>query len=120
MKRILIVDDEARMLSIYGRLLAAEGFQVIPAVNPDFANEVLKKERVDLILLDIKMPEAGGDALYEVINAFHGKTKVIVASVYPIDRQKRLIEGAVDYYDKSQGVDILLDKIEKALETQYT
>lgn len=70
---------------------------------------------MDLILLDIKMPEVDGPALFEVIQLFHKKAKVIVTSVYPLDEQKRIIAEATDYYDKSQGLDKLIEKVKKTL-----
>lgn len=116
MKKILIIDDEERMRRIYARLLTLEGFNVIESPDAMDANELLKRERVDLVLLDIKMPEVDGSILYEAIRMFHKKIKVIVASVYPIDEQKRIIEGAADYYDKSQKIDLLLSKIKQVLD----
>lgn len=38
-----------------------------------------------------------------------------MASVYPVDKQKSIITDATDYYDKSQGAEVLLTKIKKAL-----
>ena len=115
MKRILIVDDDKKIRRIYTTLLDLEGYKVQEASSADEANEILKREKIDLTLLDIKMPEAGGDTMYEVMKTFHRKSKVIVASVYPLDEQKSIISGADDYFDKSQGVDILLAKIKKVL-----
>lgn len=115
MERILVVDDKKEIRRIYTTLLASEGFKVIAAASAHEANEVLKNEKIDLVLLDIKMPRVGGRTLYEVIQLFHKTCKVIVTSVYPLDEQKRVISGANDYYDKSQGTDILLGKIKEAL-----
>lgn len=115
MGKILIVDDEKKIRKIYSRLLTAEGFEVIEKFNAMEASETLVREKVDLVLLDIKMPEVDGSILYEVMQLFNRKARIIVTSVYPLDEQKRLIPEAVDYYDKSQGTDILLAKIKEAL-----
>ena len=115
MKTILITDDERRIRTIYGRFLKGEGFNVIEAEDAIDANEILKKEKVDLVMLDIKMPEVDGTALYDVIKIFHKEMKVIVTSVYPLDEQRQIIKGAADYYDKSQGTDVLLKKVKRAL-----
>ncbi len=79
------------------------------------AYNILLTEKVDLILLDIKMPRVDGSEMYDIIKLFHSGSKVIVSSVYPLDEQKRIIAEAEDYYDKSQGTSILLSKINKAL-----
>lgn len=96
-------------------MLASEGYRIIEAADAICANEILKTEDIDLILLDIKMPEIDGTILYEVTKLFHRQVKVIVSSVYPIDEQRQLVAEAADYHDKSQGADILLTKIKKAL-----
>jgi CheY-like chemotaxis protein len=115
-KRILIVDDQDRIRDIYRNLFINEGFGVIEAADAQAANEIIKNQQLDLILLDIKMPQVGGQTLYEVIRLFHkNKAKIVVSSVYPLTDQQQMVPGADDYYDKSQGVDILLTKIKKAL-----
>ncbi len=115
MKTILIVDDDQKMRGIYTRLLTSEGFKVEEASNADAANEVLKRKKTDLVLLDIKMPEIDGGTLSRVIKMFHGQVKIIIASVYPVEEQKRLIEEAHGYYDKAQGVEMLLSEIRKVM-----
>lgn len=111
MKVILIVDDDHKIRGIYSRILSSEGFKVLEASCADDANEMLKRKKVDLMLLDIKMPEIDGGVLYNIARMFHAKVKVIVTSVYPVDEQKRLIEGAHGYYDKARGVDSLIAEI---------
>lgn len=115
MKKILIVDDEEKIREIYNRLLTGEGFKVTEASSANAANEILLREDMDLILLDIKMPKIDGSVMYDVIKLFHRRCKVIISSVYPLDEQRRVISEAEDYYDKSQGTDILLSKIKKVL-----
>jgi DNA-binding NtrC family response regulator len=116
MKNILVVDDEMRIRDIYKKLLADEGFRVFDAPNASEANELIKKEDIDLALLDLRMAEVNGGTLYEVIQMFHKKLKVIVTSVYGLDKQKRIVPGAADYYDKSQELGILLSKIKHAIQ----
>jgi len=115
MHRILIVDDQKKIRRIYASLLSSEGFSVMSAENADAANEIMKRHDVDLVLLDLKMPEATGGELYEVMTMFRRPCKVIVASVYPTEEQRRVVCGANDYYDKSQSSEILLSKIRKVL-----
>jgi DNA-binding NtrC family response regulator len=115
MKTILVVDDESRIRRIYSTLLDAEGYNVIDTGSAIDANEILKTERVDLVLLDLRMPDVNGNILYDVLGVFYKKVKVIVSSVYHIDRQKKIIPHAAEYHDKSQGIDILLDKIQAVL-----
>ena len=118
MKTILVVDDESRIRRIYATLLTAEGYHVIDTGSAIDASEILKRERVDLVLLDLRMPEVNGNILYDVLGAFYKRVKVIVSSVYHIDRQRKIIPHASEYHDKSQGIDILLDKIQNVLKLE--
>jgi DNA-binding NtrC family response regulator len=116
MKKILILDDEDRIRRIYKELLVNEGYEIIEASTALEAHATLKSSDIDLILLDIRIPKVSGSVMYDVIEQFFKELKVIVSSVYPIDLQKRIIPGAYDYYDKSQGTELLLQKVKKALE----
>jgi DNA-binding NtrC family response regulator len=115
MKKILVVDDEARMRRIYKALFSVEGYQVIEAPGAAEANEALKKDEIDLVLLDLRMPDVNGNILFDVMKMFHKKVQVIVSSVYHVEKQKKIVRGASDYYDKSQGIDILLRKVRRLL-----
>jgi len=115
MKKIIVLDDEERIREIYVRLLTSEGYRVKEAPSAIDAHEILKREKFDLMLLDIKMPKVNGSEIHDVIEQFHKNLKVIVASIYPLDVQKRVIPGAYDYYDKSQGISLLVEKIRRAL-----
>ena len=46
-----------------------------------------------------------------------GTAKIVVASVYPIEDQRRVIDGTDGYFDKSEGFDILLSRIKRVLTT---
>jgi DNA-binding NtrC family response regulator len=118
MKTILVVDDESRIRRIYATLLTAEGYNVIESSNGIDANEALRKEPIDLVLLDLRMPEINGNILYDVLMMFHKKVRVIVSSVYHVDRQKKIIPFAAEYHDKSQGIDDLLNKIQMVLKDE--
>lgn len=116
MRKILVVDDQSRIRDIYRNLFTNEGFGVVEAADAAAANEIIKKQNPDLILLDLKMPQVGGQTLYEVIRLFHKhKAKIVISSVYPLPDQQQMVPGADDYYDKSEGVDILLNKVKSVL-----
>ena len=111
MKTILIVDDQDRIRRTYSRVFKREGYRVLESANADSANEMLKKERIDLMLLDINMPQADGSVLYEIASHFHQGVKVIVSSVYPLEDQSSMIPDADDYFDKSEGIKALVEKV---------
>jgi two-component system cell cycle sensor histidine kinase/response regulator CckA len=113
-----VVDDEQRIRAFYQRLLTNEGFSVLAAENADAANEIVKKSPVHLILLDLRRPVVEGHEFYDVLELFHRKVAVIVTSVYPVEKQRELVADAHAYYDKSRGVDNLLDQIRGVLRGQ--
>lgn len=113
MINILIIDDEQRIRNSFQQVFAAAGrnvFQVLTAGHAEEATEILLREDIDLVLLDIRMPRINGRVMYDVIKDFGRNVKVIVTSVYPIEEQKKMIPYATDYYDKSHGPIKLLEK----------
>lgn len=115
MNSILIVEDEDHIRNLFRRLLHMEGYTVFEAKDAIIARDILWTEKIDLVLLDINMAKVTGDEFYVIVQLFHPGVKVIVTSVYPLEEQKRLIPGAWDYYDKSETLNILVQKIKTAL-----
>ena len=115
-RKILIIDDEPRIRSIYIRMLEEAGLIARWGNNAHEATGILIREKIDLILLDINMPGIEGKTMFDIIQEYDPSLKVIVASVYPIHVQKMMIPQAYDYYDKSYGPFLLLDKIFNAMD----
>lgn len=119
MKTILVVDDEERIRRVFWEVLRRRGFHVIKVKDAMEAHQILNEgQKVDLILLDINMPEVPGDTLNEVLQTFFAKTKVIVCSVLPVEEQSKRIPNADDYHDKSESFNILLQKINRVFEDE--
>ena len=116
MRKILIIEDEQRIGQSYSKLLSEEGYDIRHASSAREATNLLIREHFDLVLLDINMPDVGGKVMYGVIREYDRNMKVIVSSVYPVEEQVQVILGAVDYYNKSQGIDVLVAKIKKVLD----
>jgi CheY-like chemotaxis protein len=106
-KQVLVIDDEARIRETYGRIMLSLGFDVVTASNAVVAQNLLVRNKFDIVLLDINMAEVDGSVLFEIVRAFHKDLKVIVSSVYSIDEQKDKIRDADGYFDKSDGTDVL-------------
>jgi DNA-binding response OmpR family regulator len=118
MRTALIVEDEKKVRELYGKFLQQEGFNVLEAENGEKAGLLLMKEKeIDLILLDVRMPVVGGATLFHLIKLHHSGAKVIIVSVYPLEDQRRLIDGADAYFDKSQGAEKLMAKIRTMMRT---
>ncbi len=116
MERILIIDDEEKVLDAYKRLFEEEGVDVFVAKNAFEGTQILIRSGIiDLVLLDINMYGVDGGMMKEIIDEYDPELKVIVSSVRPLEEQKEIIPKAFDYFDKSQGTDLLLKKVREAL-----
>jgi len=76
MKKILVVDDESDICLVLGKVLSENGFVVDSYKNPMLALENFNARSYDLIILDIRMPELNGFALYREIKKLDNKVKV--------------------------------------------
>lgn len=98
---VLIVDDEKRLVSLVESYLTQEGYRVATAFNGKQALEVAAKEKPDLIILDIMMPEMNG---YEFLRAHRTErdTPIIMLTAKVEDEDKiiGLELGADDYVVK--------------------
>jgi CheY-like chemotaxis protein len=66
-KKILIVDDEADVVSYLEMVLRDAGYDTITAANGNKGMEMVRQEKPDLVTLDISMPEASGTRFYKEI-----------------------------------------------------
>jgi DNA-binding response OmpR family regulator len=118
MHRILIVEDEKRIADRYTSFLRDQGYEVFTCSTASEAYDVFKVNPVDLVLLDINMDQIGGDELYRVLHMFFRDARVLVSSVYCIDEQKRRIPDASGYFDKAEGVRVLLNRVREVLQAE--
>jgi DNA-binding response OmpR family regulator len=115
-KKILLVDDDVKIRKIYRAALEMEGYLVIEIGDWEMATiELLRNHDTDLVLLDINMPSVSGDVVYDVIRLYNPKIRVVMFSVCSVDEQKRLVGRADGYFDKSDGVDTLLNLVRTVL-----
>ena len=75
-KRILVVDDEIDVCFVLDKLLGENGFVVDSYLDPLLALEKFKPHSYSLVILDIKMPDLNGSALYQEIRRLDKKVKI--------------------------------------------
>ena len=114
--RILFVDDEARFRDTCCRLLTGRGYDVITAENGQIALDILSKNRVDIIILDLKIPVMSGEEVLEVIaKEYPDIPVVIITGNGTIDTAVECMKkGAYDFLTKPFQVDQLLFIIRRA------
>ena len=115
-RTILVVDDEKEFRKKYKKILKAEGYKVYEAQSAVDVADHLMRSRLDLILLDINIPEVDGRDIFDIIDEYPSqRPAIIVTSVYPVSEQKFKIRKAADYYDKSKDPELLLRKVRNIL-----
>jgi two-component system KDP operon response regulator KdpE len=113
---ILVVDDEPQIRRVMRTTLASNGYAVVEAKSGEEAQEVLRKERPDLVLLDVNMPGMGGlEACREMRN--QSDVAIIMLTVRSTEHDKVLAldAGADDYVVKPFSIEELLARIRAAL-----
>jgi diguanylate cyclase (GGDEF)-like protein/PAS domain S-box-containing protein len=116
--RILLVDDEPRLLASLHDLLDNRGFQLITATNGAEACAHLSKLRFDLVLLDLRLPDMSGHQIMDFINERGIDANVIMMSGdVGIDSAiGALKRGAYDYLRKPYSQEELLKTVDNALQ----
>ena len=113
---ILVVDDEPQIRRVLRSTLSTQGYVITDAKTGEEALELLRKERPDLVLLDMNMPGMGGiEACREIRRA--SDAPIIMLTVRNAERDKvaALDAGADDYVVKPFGIEELLARIRAAL-----
>lgn len=80
MKKILVADDEMAIRLLYSEELKEEGYEVYTASNGREALEIVEKVPLDLVILDIKMPEMDGIEALRQIKERHPNLPVVLST----------------------------------------
>jgi two-component system KDP operon response regulator KdpE len=115
-RTILLIDDEPQIRRVLRTSLGSKGARVLDAASGEEAIEMLRRETVDLILLDLNMPGMGGLAACRAIRS-GWDMPIVVVSVRDSDHDKveALDAGADDYVSKPFSFDELMARMRAAL-----
>ncbi len=117
--RILVVDDDARILRFLQRCLAEEGYRVATASDGAEAISRMKEETFALVLTDMKMPQVDGLALLREARRLTPDVAIIVLTGHATSENAIAAlreEGAYDYILKPlETLDALSEAVRKAL-----
>ncbi|MGG3469339.1 response regulator transcription factor [Neobacillus pocheonensis] len=116
MKKILLVDDESRMLDLLSLYLTPKGYHCIKLTSGIEAIHFLEGDQADLILLDVMMPEMDGwEACREIRKNWDVPIIMLTARSEKMDVVKGLKTGADDYISKPFNEEELTARIEAIL-----
>ncbi len=107
--RVLIVDDEHTILAVVRDALESEGYAVDTAVSGEEALETAERQRPDLIVLDVNLPDLDGWEVLSRLRATAGpQTPVVVMTAGFAAQDQALASGAQGYLGKPFGLEDLL------------
>ncbi|MBE9545879.1 MAG: cache domain-containing protein [Proteobacteria bacterium] len=119
---ILLVDDEEFIRNVGTGLLNEMGYKVITAESGKDAIEVYKanRENIDMIILDMIMPDMGGGEAYNALREMNPDVKVLLASGYSVNGQasKILERGCDGFIQKPFNMERLSQKIREILDNK--
>lgn len=113
MPKLLVVDDERDICDFVKNFFQERGYDVLTALNGEDALGVFKKEKPELVLLDVRMHGMDGIAVLKHMKDIDKKTKIIMVTA--LDDREKMDEacrlGACDYITKP----LALDNLEQAV-----
>lgn len=116
--RLLLVDDDTGLLKLLGMRLVSEGYSVVTAESGPEALRVLGREKVDLVISDLRMDEMDGLQLFSEIQKGHPGMPVIILTAHGSipDAVAATQQGVFSFLTKPVDKDALYKAIDEALE----
>ena len=117
MKRVLVVEDNETNLYLIRFILQKSGFEVIEAKDGASGVELAVKEKPDLVIMDIQLPDIDGLEVTKRIRASEadGDIPIIALTSYAMmgDREKALAAGCTGYIEKPINPETFMTELEK-------
>ncbi len=112
---VLLVDDQEIVLQATAGMIAMLGYDVIPVNSGREAIRIYseQKDRIDLVVLDLIMPEMNGREVFQRMKTIHPQVKVLLSSGYSLDTriEDMLALGCMDFIQKPHSIESLSAKI---------
>jgi two-component system, NtrC family, response regulator len=111
--KVLIVDDDVQFCNLLGRILSLEGYTVFRSYDLQGSSSVLKKESIDVVLLDANLPDGNGALFTKEISRLYPNIQTIILTG-SADIRNCVISiknGAIDYIIKGEEIDHIIKVI---------
>jgi two-component system response regulator (stage 0 sporulation protein F) len=116
MNRILVIDDDPSIRLLYSDELGEEGYDVIEEGDGMKALQVIRQERPDLVVLDVRLGRLSGIEVLKDIRCALPEVPVILCTAYPLVRQDQESIAADAYATKNSDLGELKSKIRRILQ----
>lgn len=118
MNKILIIDDEEKLRSLLSRIISLEGFSVLQAGTIKAGNKILEREKVPVVLCDVKLPDGNGVDYVVNVKKQYPEAEIILLTAYGniSDGVQAMKNGAFDYITKGDDNEKIVPLINRALE----
>jgi DNA-binding NtrC family response regulator len=119
MAKILVIDDEQGIRDLLDALLSRKGYDVVLAESGRKGLELFRRERPDVLVLDLKMPEMDGLTVLRQIRSLDPRMPVIIltgAGTAEAEQQVRAL-GVTEYVEKEFSLHLLGDALKRLLKT---
>ncbi len=117
MLRILIIDDETNVRLLYRQELGCEGYEVVDTESEMEALEILRHEKIDAVVLDLRLREADSAVLLDKILTQYRHLPIIVNTAYDELRDDFHLWGADAFVSKSADLSELKNALARVLST---
>lgn len=118
LSNVLIIDDEEKIRTLLSRIIILEGFEVLQAVDAKAGLKKMETSDIDVVICDVKLPDASGVELSKDIKAKYPATEIILLTAYGNipDGVQAIKNGAFDYITKGDDNNKIIPLLYKAVE----
>jgi DNA-binding NtrC family response regulator len=119
MTKVLVIDDEQGIRDLLDTLLRRKGYDVVLAESGRKGLECFRRERPDVVVLDLKMPGMDGLAILQQVRSLNPTLPVIIltgAGTPEMEQRVRAL-GATEYVEKEFSLHLLGDALKRLLKT---
>ena len=122
MSKILVIDDEQGIRNLLDTLLSRKGYEVVLASNGQKGLELFRRERPDVVVLDLKMPEMNGLTVLQQVRQLNPVQPVVIltgAGTAEAEQQVRAL-GVTEFVEKEFSMHRLGDSLKRLLNSAGT
>lgn len=110
MAKVLVIEDDRDLISLFGVILKMAGFEVSVAQDGQDAWDLLQESLPDAITLDLHLPHVSGSDIYDMLNERGEAHRVLVVSADVREVESYILKGA-NALSKPVTMDVLIQRV---------